>query len=279
MPKSRRDRNYALTKTNKKTGLENKQKVVEQVRTYCDQYKRIFVYSLENTRNNHLKDLRTVFKNDSRFYQGKNTLTKVAFGKSEEEEHLPGLHKLSEQLVGEVGLLFTDKSESEIVDYFNKFNKAAFARAGDVSCATVKIREGPLPQFSHAIEGHLREKLKFPTMLKNGVVTLMRDVLLAKDGERLTPDNCRLLKLFGCAIADFNVKLLSCYEKETGNTSAVTAATSWDKRTYNSIVVEGDDQKWAWLEDGEMKELLKKSKKVESMDVEDENENIAMMFE
>ena len=37
--------------------------------------------------------------------------------------------------------------------------------------------------------------------------------------------------------------------------------------------------RWAWLEDGEMKELLKKSKKVESMDVEDENENIAMMFE
>ena len=100
----------------------------------------------------------------------------------------------------------------------------------------------------------------------------------------------------GCAIADFNVKLLSCYEKETGKTSVVNAATSWDKRTYNSIVVEGDDQKWvrmqrstnqihlfgfrwAWLEDGEMKELLKKSRKVQSMDVEDENENIAMMFE
>jgi len=279
MPKSRRDRNYALTKTNKKHGLEHKEKVIEQVRTYCSQYERIFVYSLENTRNNHLKDLRTVFKEDSRFYQGKNTLTKLALGKDVESEHLPGIYKLTERMVGEVGLFFTNRSTEDIIGYFNKFNKATFARAGDVSCATVKISEGPLPQFSHAIEPHLREKLKFPTMLKNGVVTLLRDVVIAKDGEKLTADNCRLLKLFGCAIADFNLKLLCKWEKQEGTVQDVDVATAWDKRTYNSIVVEGDDQKWAWLEDGEMKELLKKSKRVESMDFDDVNDNLTMIFE
>ena len=60
-----------------------------------------------------------------------------------------------------------------------------------------KIVAGALPQFSHAIESFLREKLKLPTMLKNGVVTLLKDVFLAKDGDRLTPENTRLLKLFG----------------------------------------------------------------------------------
>ena len=39
--------------------------------------------------------------------------------------------------------------------------------------------------------------------------------------------------------------------------------------------------RWAWLEDGEMKELLKKSKPVDAMDIEreDENENLSAMFE
>lgn len=280
MPKSRRDRTFALTKTDKKRGLEQKEKVIESIKGYCNQYERIFVYSLENTRNSHLKELRTVFKTDSRFYQGKNKLTQIALGKSEENETLPGLHKLTDLLVGEVGLLFTDRTAEDIVEYFNTYNQATFARSGDIACATVNIKKGPLPQFSHAIESHLREKLKFPTMLKDGVVTLMQDVLIAKDGDRLTADNCRLLKLFGCAIADFNLKLTKKWEKKTGEVEEVTTSTSWDKRTYNSIVVTGDDQKWAWLEDGEMKELLTKCKSVDTMDIDEDDmkDNLSMMF-
>merc|ERR1711937_970568 len=244
MPKSRRDRTIALTRTSKKQGIEHKEKIIEQVRTLCDTYERCFVYSLDNTRNNHLKTLRSEFKNDSRFYQGKNKLTQIAMGKAADNEYKEGLHKIAEQLVGEVGLLFTNRASSEVEDYFNKYNRAAFARADDLACATVLIKKGPLPQFSHAIEAHLREKLKFPTMLNNGVVELLEDVFLSKDGEY----------------------------------TVVNALTAWDKRTYNAITVEGDDQKWEWLEDGKMHELMKKSDKVESMDVEDENDTIASLF-
>jgi len=278
MPKSRRDRTIALTRTSKKQGIEHKEKIIEQVRTLCDTYERCFVYSLDNTRNNHLKTLRSEFKNDSRFYQGKNKLTQIAMGKAADNEYKEGLHKVAEQLVGEVGLLFTNRASSEVEDYFNKYNRAAFARADDLACATVLIKKGPLPQFSHAIEAHLREKLKFPTMLNNGVVELLEDVFLSKDGVRITPDQSRLLKLFGCAIADFNVKLIGKWEAKTGEYTVVNALTAWDKRTYNAITVEGDDQKWEWLEDGKMHELMKKSDKVESMDVEDENDNIASLF-
>jgi mRNA turnover protein 4 len=121
----------------------------------------------------------------------------VALGKTEENETLPGLHKVSECLVGDVGLFFTNRPAAEIVEFFNKYNQSTFARAGDVSNVTVKVLKGPLPQFSHAIEGHLREKLKFPTKLDNGVVTLMQDFFLATDGERMSADQCNLLKLFG----------------------------------------------------------------------------------
>ena len=50
----------------RKKGLETKEKIIEQVRTLVDAYDRVFVYSLDNSRNNHLKDLRAEFKTDSR---------------------------------------------------------------------------------------------------------------------------------------------------------------------------------------------------------------------
>lgn len=34
------------------------------------------------------------------------------------------------------------------------------------------------------------------------------------------------------------------WNKESGEVSDVDALTSWDKRTFNSIVVEGDDQRY-----------------------------------
>jgi len=281
MPKSRRDRAIALTKTTKKQGLEPKEKTIETVRSLVDQYARVFVYSLDNARNNHLKDLRAEFKSDSRFYQGKNKLTQVALGKSDENEYASGIYKISEQLIGEVGLLFTNREAKAVEDYFNTYNRAAFARANDLSNVTVLVKAGPLPQFSHALEGHLRERLKLPVRLNEGTVDLMQDVFLAKDGVRITPDQSRLLKLFGCAIADFNVKLVSKWEKEQGECELINALTSWDKRTYNAITVEGDDQKWEWLEDGKMHEMVKKVARVEKadmMELDDENENLAGLF-
>jgi len=280
MPKSRRDRAIALTKTTKKQGLEPKEKTIESVRSLVDQYERIFVYSLDNSRNNHLKELRTEFKSDSRFYQGKNKLTQVALGKSAEAEYKDGTHKISEQLIGEVGLLFTNRDAKEVEDYFNSYNRAAFARSTDLSNVTVLVKKGPLPQFSHALEGHLRERLKFPVRLNEGTVELLQDVFLAKDGVRITPDQSRLLKLFGCAIADFNVKLVSKWEKKSSEHTIINALTAWDKRTYNVITVEGDDQKWEWLEDGKMHEMIKKVGKVDErmMEIDDENDNIASLF-
>jgi len=251
------------------------------VRSLVDQYERVFVYSLDNARNNHLKDLRAEFKSDSRFYQGKNKLTQVALGKSDENEYKTGIHKISQQLIGEVGLLFTNRPAEQVEEYFNKYNRAAFARANDLSNVTVLVKTGPLPQFSHALEGHLRERLKLPVRLNEGVVDLMQDVFLAKDGVRIQPDQSRLLKLFGCAIADFNVKLVSKWEKEKGECELIDALTSWDKRTYNAITVEGDDQKWEWLEDGKMHEMVKKAARVEKadmMELDDENENLAGLF-
>ena len=44
-----------------------------------------------------------------------------ALGTSPEDEAEENLHHLSKYLTGLCGLMFTNKSEKEIVDFFNKF--------------------------------------------------------------------------------------------------------------------------------------------------------------
>ena len=54
-----------------------------------------------------------------------------------------------------------------LIRWFDKKVEHDFARAGNKATATVVVKEGPLTQFSHAIEPHLRQ-LGLPTKLERG---------------------------------------------------------------------------------------------------------------
>ena len=94
-----------------------------------------------------------------------------ALGKTDEEEYQPGLAAVARLMSGNVGLLFTNKDVETTTKWFAEFAEGEYARAGNAAKQTVKLDAGPLPNFSHAIEPHLR-KLGLPTSLNKGVVTL-----------------------------------------------------------------------------------------------------------
>ena len=64
MPKSKRARVLHLSKVEKK-GKELAEKVYNAVREAADEYTLVFVFRVENMRNNYLKEVRTEFS-DSR---------------------------------------------------------------------------------------------------------------------------------------------------------------------------------------------------------------------
>lgn len=67
MPRSKRDKKISLTKTERK-GLQWKQNIIEDIRQCVNKYPNIFVFSVQNMRNNLLKDLRQEMKQNSRFF-------------------------------------------------------------------------------------------------------------------------------------------------------------------------------------------------------------------
>lgn len=222
MPKSKRDKKISLTKTKKK-GLELKQHVIEDIRSNVEKYERIFLFSVQNMRNNKLKELRSEW-NDSRFFFGKNKIMALAFGKSSELEVADGIHKLANALNGQCGLLFTNRPKKKVVDWMEKYGEEDYARSGFITEETIILPEGPMPDFPHSIEPHLRQ-LGMPTALQKGVVTLVKDFEVCKEGQTLNPEQARILKLLGRTLATFKLTPLGFFSKKHGYKKLKTVNT------------------------------------------------------
>lgn len=210
MPKSKRVRTKALTKTDSK-GAKLKMELVEKIRDAVDNYKSVYVFSYENMRTNLFKQVRVTLK-DSRMFMGKNKVMQIAMGRGEEDEYADNLYKISEDMVGARGLLFSNKSLTEVKKIFKQNVGQDYARAGNVATEDVVFAAGPLPSMPHNMDEPLR-KLGMPVMLKMGVVTLDREFTVCSKGDVLSPDQARILKHFEYKLAEFSLNLISRWSK------------------------------------------------------------------
>lgn len=213
MPKSKRDRKIALSKTTKKVGLETKQAIVDKIRSNVDNYPRLFVFSIDNMRNLHFKHVRETWKAHSTFVMGKNRIMSLALGRDEAEEYAEKLHNVSRLLRNQRGLLFTSQTETEVLDFFNDHNESDFLRTGGIADETIVLDSGPLEHFSHAIEPQLRQ-LGMPTELKKGIVNLTKEFTVCKEGDKLTSEQARILKLLGHKQAKFKLNMIAVWSKD-----------------------------------------------------------------
>ena len=151
----------------------------------------------------------------SRLFLGKNKVMQLALGTSPDTEYEDGLHKISRDISGNVGLLFTDLETEDVKERLEHFVEEDFARAGDYATETFKLEGGKLPTMQHTMVDELR-KLGLTCKLVNGVVTLEGDHVVCKKGARLTPSQAALLKHFGVKMSEFRVTLVSRWAKEGG---------------------------------------------------------------
>lgn len=214
MPRSKRDKKVSLTKTDRK-GLAWKQQIIEDIKRCVEKYPNIFIFSVQNMRNNLLKDLRQEWKTNSRFFFGKNRIMQIGLGRNEAEEIEPGLHKLSKRLSGQCGLLFTTKEKSEVIEWSKNYWAIEYARSGFIATDTVILPEGPLDDFAHSIEPHLRS-LGMPTKLHKGIVTLCSEFTVCEKGKILKPEQARILKLIARPMAKFRLQIKCAWSKTGG---------------------------------------------------------------
>ncbi|KAF2627352.1 mRNA turnover protein-like protein 4 [Macroventuria anomochaeta] len=232
MPKSKRAKVVHLTKTDKK-GKELSQKLFANVQEAAENFEHVFVFSVENMRNSYLKEVRAEFS-DSRFFFGKTKVMAKALGMTPAEEHLTNLSELTKHLTGNVGLFFTNREPTDVLEYFAAYSQTDFARAGVTATQTFTIpagvvysRGGELPvdddvPLPHSVETTIR-KWGMPTRLDQGKVTLDAPYTVCKEGQVMNSHQTALLKMFGVAMADFKIDIKAYYSKKTESVTEVDA--------------------------------------------------------
>ena len=139
----------------------------------------------------------------------------VALGRSAEEEPADNAHVLSKYLRGQVCLLFTDKTEKEISQFIASSHEPDFAKAGTKATYTVFLQKGTaaLEGYGHGMEPYLRQ-LGLPTKLNMQKIELLADTFVCREGDELTVEQCKILKLLGHQLAQFDLKMLISREKK-----------------------------------------------------------------
>ncbi|KAJ6789874.1 hypothetical protein PWT90_04261 [Aphanocladium album] len=236
MPKSKRSRTFNLTQVNKKT-REQKDKLFQNIRDAVPEYQHCFVFSVDNMRNNYLKDVRRELS-DSRLFFGKTKLMAKALGQTPEEAVAPGIEAISRLLAGNVGLVFTNRTPESVLGYFENLVLVDFARAGVTATRSFTIPTGvvyatagevhpdnDIP-LEHTLEPELR-RLGVPTRMVKGKVVLGDEdgqgeaYVVCKEGDVLDSRQTRLLKMFDVCLSEFKVKVLAYWSAANGEVTEV----------------------------------------------------------
>lgn len=192
----------------------------------------VFIFTVDNARTELLQRARAELKGRARFFNGKKRVMAKALGSSAESEIRAGISGLSSRLKGDTGLLVVREevpasfcgtleddqgfiTEADLREYLESLAQPEYARAGSVATETVTVdagavvtREGvPVPS---SLDGQLRQA-GLPVSLLRGVVTLNAPHVICTEGDTLTPDQARLLKLLDYPTVTFRIRLLSRY--------------------------------------------------------------------
>ena len=242
-----------------------------------------YVFRYENMRNATLKELRDKLHGSARcappqpprplpsspartltfllssFFLGSNKVLQVALGRSEGEEHRPGLASLSARLRGGCGLVFTSLTREELETSFADCCVAHWARAGCVASETVEMEAGPLfvgggqLPFPHTQEPALRAA-GVPCRLRAGVVELLGAHTVCEEGKPLNAHQAAVLKMLNIKLATFNLELDSVWESngafevlsEPAEETAAGAAAAFEDDgdfTFGEVEVDSDDER------------------------------------
>jgi large subunit ribosomal protein L10 len=187
----------------KKTSRERKEKIINELVGYLKNYKYFIIADLFKIKSADLQALRKIFYDSLKFKVVKNSLFRVALKKVYEENTVK---KLEPYLHKQNIFIFSNANPYEIYLQLEKNKIKTAAKPGDVAEEDIIIPAGntgitPGPVMSKF------SKLKIPTKVEEGAITVTKDTVVVKKGDKISSEVVELLNLLGIKPISVTLKL------------------------------------------------------------------------
>jgi large subunit ribosomal protein L10 len=187
----------------KKTSRGRKEKIINELVGYLKNYKYFIIADLFKIKSADLQALRKIFYDSLKFKVVKNSLFRVALKKVYEENTVK---KLEPYLHKQNIFIFSNANPYEIYLQLEKNKIKTAAKPGDVAEEDIIIPAGntgitPGPVMSKF------SKLKIPTKVEEGAITVTKDTVVVKKGDKISSEVVELLNLLGIKPISVTLKL------------------------------------------------------------------------
>jgi len=175
--------------------MAKKQQYDKKLRDFLSIYDRAFIVAADNVGSKQFQDIRRGLREHSVVLMGKNTLMKRCIRLYCESEGEEKWTPLLDELVGNVGIIFTKGDLNEVREQIMSFKVGAPARVGLVAPNSVEVPAGGTGLDPS--QTNFFQALNIPTKINKGTVEIVAPVSLVKEGEKVGASEATLLAKLG----------------------------------------------------------------------------------
>jgi len=189
---------------------ENKAGYFEKLRALLEEYKSIFIVTVDNVSSQQMHEIRQSLRGDAVVLMGKNTMVRRAVKGFVSDSPEAGYDRLLPHVKGNVGFIFTNKDLKTIRDKILANKVAAPARAGAVAPLDVYVPAGNTGMEPGKTS--FFQALGVPTKIARGTIEITTDLKLVDAGGKVGASEATLLNMLNISPFTYGMKVIQVYE-------------------------------------------------------------------
>jgi len=212
---------------------ENKAGYFEKLRGLLEEYKSIFVVTVDNVSSQQMHEIRHALRGEGVVLMGKNTMVRRAIKGFLSD--FPDYERILPFVKGNVGFVFTNADLKTIRDKILANKVAAPARAGAVAPADVFVPAGNTGMEPGKTS--FFQALGVPTKIARGTIEITADLKLVEAGSKVGASEATLLNMLNISPFTYGMGISQVYDQ--GNTfppSVLDIEESQLLKTFSSAI-------------------------------------------